>query len=428
MGLRNIGQGVIQYITGALTTIFSLGIIAVFGAFLLIRLFNIDPEPSIMNFARLISRGELVEFQQAFNTSANPSHRICEVARVDTDGDGFREWLVFYQSDTVQDGNIFRPCPDASPRRAVIYDNDRGDPPVIFPYTLEPPDGDYLGAAGIEFEMHEVVPNVADSPDGVEELFIYGYGGGLRNQLAIFSYRKNSEPWDTPTNQTPRYQLIGFFNGNGGVSYNEDTRAVTVKSYGADLARSQLAVENVYNLQENGTYFNTLSVASGVAPPLASPARSAVEYALGPPAELLNTQYPEKIALAFFKSLDSADNQNQGWTTGDFLASNSQAGDQAASGGLLRYLGFPSNSPLSNVLVTRLRFFPDVEQAGAQAASTTFGATAGSSVVEVSAQAQQDGQTVFSEGIIFKMVREGSAEGNRWKVEKRCLSLQDCSN
>ncbi len=105
-----------------------------------------DPLPLLREASYQLSFQQNVSFTQAIPENLTKSLNVVSVARHDTDGDEFNEWVVFYQFD-LQPGN--------SPIKGVIYDNDRGNPPVIFPYELRAPGRDYLsehaGAINLSF-------------------------------------------------------------------------------------------------------------------------------------------------------------------------------------------------------------------------------------------------------------------------------------
>lgn len=436
MELIKIAQSIVQYLLGAVTAVIGLVLVLGFAGFIIIELFEIDPEPTILTTARILSGGRLVDFQEAFNYGADPSTRVCEVQRTNTDDDPFEEWVVYYQVDSVENDNLLAPCPDRSPRLVSIYDNDRGDPPIIYPYKLLLPDRDYLGAQGVSLEKYEIVPNVTSgqSNDPVPELFFFGENGGVRNQLAVFRYAQNSRPWENPTDRFPRYELIGFFTGNGGVEfqYNRANRGeskVVVRDYGGDLARSQMVVENVYTLQANGTFFSSPpQAASASAPTLGAPVQSTVNFAFGTPQDLLNTEYPEKIVLALLQSLDdtAADEATRPWQIEDLLAPDSEIAAQYRSGGLLPYLGLESGTTIERISVTALRYYPRVEelaaQQDAQLTNTEFRPTPTTSRVEVSfAVLKEQGGLFGSEtqmqipNLVFEVV----LYNGQWKIRQR---------
>ena len=256
----------------AVTTFFVL-----FGLWAFIRLFKIDPEPIILSITRVLSAGKMVEFSEAFSAGTNV--RVCSVERVDTDGDNFKEWLVFYQIDITKPKNWRQPCPDKSPRFGTIYDSDRGQPVVIFPYALVPPQRDLLGEEGVEFETAEVVANRSNTNRPIEELLVYGNRGGITNQLTIFKFQQNTVDSATPADDPRRYIVIGAFISSGGVSYDPATKLVTVRDRNG-FERSQLAVENVYAL--HGEADNQTYMSQPGAKDLAAPIESTINFEFGP--------------------------------------------------------------------------------------------------------------------------------------------------
>ena len=340
-----------------------------------IRLFNIDPQPIILGTARILGGGRLVEFSEAFSTGFDPTVRVCAVDRVDTDGDGFREWLVFYQSDPVRAKNWRQPCPDKSPRQGAIYDNDRGKPAIVFPYSLTPPKEERLGEQGVHYETAEIIPNRSDTDSPIEELLVYGQLGGVNNQLTIFKFQPNTLPSDTPTDDPPRYPILGAFKGTGGVKFDPSSsrKRVTVLD-NSPFGRSQLAVKNVYELQGLGVD------ASYMDPPgsknLAAPVSSSIDFSFGPPEDIFTSQFPEIIVLGFFQSLDRS--KDVDWKSEDFLVplpANDENTDKTIgnatrnyrAGNLAYFFLSDPQAPLnrndiSDLAVTVLQYFPEVEQ------------------------------------------------------------------
>ncbi|MFQ5575679.1 MAG: hypothetical protein ACE5G8_01685 [Anaerolineae bacterium] len=402
-----IGRSIIQYLTGAIATVFGLLLVIGITLALAARLLGIDPEPYILQSARLMSGGKLIDFEEAFkdNTSSNPNLRVCEVQRLDTDGDGFREWLVFYQFDTMGDKNWKQPCPDHSPRAAAIYDNDRGEPAVLFPYKLQPPDGDYLGEWGLRVASKEIVPNFgAETTNAIPELLFYGNGPG--QQLTIFQFQQNTAAWESPTNQQPRYRVIGAFTGSGGVHYKGEDKTVEVFDRGP-FDRSQLAIKHVYQLHGEGTNQTYLTEVGAASP--APPVRSTIDFGINPPQDIFNTEFPEKIVLGFYQTLDPGLKRN--WKSADFLAPDSEAAIRfkAKDWG---YFGFPGSGKITNLSVTQLQYFPDEEQLVVN--ETIEGPQPRFSRVEIMAAAVQNGQPVETGLVSCQVI----LLGGQWKINR----------
>lgn len=403
-----IGKSAIEYLTGALASVFTLLVVLGVVLYLASRLLGIDLNPYILQAARTMSNGRLIDFDEAFVANSSSGLRVCEIKRIDTDGDKFREWVVSYQYDTVGNKNWRQPCPDKSPRAMAIYDNDRGEPAVLFPYKLQPPDSDYLGEGPLTIEQVEMVPNLAETTDPVKELLVYGSGAGTTERLTIFKYQQNTAPWDSPTNagNEPRYRIIGAFSGTGGVSFDSKTMEVTVLDRGP-FDRSQLAVKNVYKLHGEGndqTYMTEIGAAS-----LDAPIASTIDFAINPPQDVLNADYPEKVVLAFYQSLDA--NLARGWDPKTFLAPESKALAEYNAKNM-QYFGLAGSGKVTDLAVMRLQYFPIEEQVNV--AQTIEGAQPKISRVEVIISAKQGGQPVSSGLIKFEMVYLN----RQWKISR----------
>ncbi len=385
------------------------------------KLFGIDLKPTENTLSELMSNGRLVNFDTVYDSGNATNLRVCKVERKDTDGDGFREWLVYYQFDTVGPSKFGKPCPDNSPRSVSIYDSDRGNPPIVFPYNLKAPDRDFLGENGVILEQHEIVKNIVAPPpasgtvDEIPELFFFGVRGGTRNQLTIFKYQYNTDNWESPTNIPDRYVLIGAFNGSGGISFDEDTYNVTVKDRGP-FERSQLVVKTVYELHgESGaeTYMQSFGASS-----LRSPIESTIDFAGKPPADIFETEYPEKIVLAFYQSLDPG--YERGWSSDDFLADGSQAAEHFGKDDL-PYFGFANRNAVSDLAVVALQYFPLVEQVSASA--TVEGPRPQYGYVEVAIAARQ-GDVVVTPQILRFLV---SNQNGQWKIDSRWADIGEAA-
>lgn len=281
-------------------------------------LFRIDPFPLIRSAAYQLSFQQNVSYADAIPANLEKNLEVTDVEKVDTDGDGFREWVVFYRFDRRE---------GVSPIQVVIYDNDRGNPPVIFPYVLRVPGRDYLGEDQVTFDMQPVTAD-QNGPGNVdlEEILVKG-----NRELAIFRFRQNSDPWDFPRDAPPRYQPIGFFRGSGGASFNADTKRVTVLDRNG-FERSQLVARLVYELNPaTNTYWNRFYEPSELDRELTAPTFTTIDFFGGPPDDILNSAFPEKIVLAFYAATcreDAADlcpTTKSGWNPASFLAANSEA-------------------------------------------------------------------------------------------------------
>jgi len=317
------------------TVIFLLGIGLV--VLLLLAITRFDPTNILRQMAVAQTQNKVVDFF----TVLPDRYKVQEVDNVDTDGDGQKEWVVFYRFD-LTDGR--------SPYAGAIYDYDRGDPPVLFPYRLVPPDRDYLSESAVSLRLEDLVKLGETKP--VPEVFITGNAGGVNTDLTIFRHVPNSLPWEFPRDEPRRYQVIGSFRGDGGVRYNASNKTVTVLNR-AGYDRSQIAVQTTYNLDEGrGTFMSAADPKQ-----LGAPASSQVVFAFGMPSDILDTPYPEKLVLGFYQAL--AQKQSSTIKPEDFLTG--QALIEYSRGNLL-YFGFPDVSgDVTQVKVTQLSYSPQTE-------------------------------------------------------------------
>ncbi len=317
------------------TVIFLLGIGLI--VLLILAITRFDPTPILRQLAVAQAQNKVVDFFSVFPDK----EKVQDVENVDTDGDGQKEWVVLYRFDLTG---------GRSPYAGAIYDYDRGDPPVIFPYRLVPPDRDYLSDGFASLQLNDVVKLGETTP--VPEIFISGGAGGANTDLDIFRHVPNSLPWEIPRDEPRRYQVIGSFRGDGGVAYNATNKTVTVLDRNG-YDRSQLAVQSVYRLDEaRGTFMSQADPKK-----LGAPASSQVVFAFGMPADILDTPYPEKLVLGFYRTL--AQKQSSTIKPEDFLTG--QALIEYNRGNLL-YFGFPDVSgDVTQVKVTQLSYSPQTE-------------------------------------------------------------------
>ncbi len=210
--------------------------------------------------------------------------KVVNVVRRDTDSDGDEEWVVFYRFDEVE---------GRGPVAALIYDvvlDPASQLPIAYPYKLRTPHQNYLAQVQPEVVLVDLVSE-SGSTERKELLF------KTANELVFF--RLNRAPGGPPTDDPPLYRCIGFFRSDGGVSFDPETLRVTVTSR-AGFERSQLVTRHYYEPEADG-YFITNTTT------LVSPFVSAVDFPEGIPSDILDTPYPEKIVLAFYKTFGKED-------------------------------------------------------------------------------------------------------------------------
>jgi hypothetical protein len=387
LGALNIGQVFLDFLIVPL----ALGTALTF----LMIIFRIDPLPIIRTMAYHLSFQQNVSFAAAIPPHLENNMEIEDVRKMDPDGDDFSEWVVAYRYDERG---------DEGPIHVAVFDNDRGNPPVLFPYVLRPPDRDYLSETTVSYELLPVTEDENGPYDeDLDELLVRG-----GKELGIFRFNQNSEIWDFPRDAPPRYEAIGFFRGDGGISFDEETKQVTVLDRGG-YDRSQLVARSVYALNPvTNTYWDQFYGPTELDRQLAAPVFTTIEFFGGPPQDLLDAFYPEKIVLAFY-ILGSGEN----WDRSDLVA-----GDAAAeyNNGKTKFFGLPSLGSTPQIAVTHLEYYPSLET------DPDLLVTGGGRDVVTGEEAQQDvvdvtfvvGDTPL-QTIRYKMEK---IEG-RWKIAGR---------
>ena len=365
----NVRSTIAQILMGSFLLMLGLTLVTL----LLIAILNIDVQPFFRNLGVMLTGNRVVDFYAIF-----PEYdEVQGVVYEDTDGDDQKEWVVFYKFDLV-DGR--------SPYGGTIYDVDRGEPPVVFPYQLLPPDRDYLSEGVVRLELIDIVE--VGEVDPRPELLVYGQipsppeaGGPTDVDLNIFREIRNSFEWEFPRDEPRRYQVIGAFRGDGGVAFDEATKNVKVISR-EDYDRSELTVQHVYALDKNRGTYMSVNDPQVLSPPISSE----VTFAYGMPPDILDTPYPEKLVVGFYEMLAAKD---QTVPPQDFLTGQARI---EFDNNNLEYFGFGGVSgnwnDVKEVTITRLGYAPDtgeinpaVTYLGAeprlQAASVAFEAEVG---------------------------------------------------
>lgn len=339
------------------------------GIFFMI-IFRINPEEVALQAITAVSH-RTVSFVSAVPGELEQALQAKIVRREDTDGDGFDEWVVFYEFDLQS----------VNPVQISIYDNDRGFPPIIFPYNLQNPNNEYMGlaATSTNFTLQNVTqdnngPN-ADNPD-LPEIIVSGGGA-----FSIFRFNKANKdaipPSAMPSATPARYESIGYFWGDLGVQIDGTSPAKTVTVNNRDreiYKRSQLMVRYQYTLNPETDYSSYYQSNCDPARPetcvLAAPVLKTVDFHATPPQDIYASQYPEKIVLAFYASTCAQVDDSlckwaaQTWDTKRFLHP-----DGDAAGGQPSYFGLNSLNSSRNLQVDRIDYFPSQGpvQTGSQA-------------------------------------------------------------
>ena len=304
-------------------------------------------------------------------TDLLPDKAGVSIERVDTDSDGKLEWLVFYRFDQVG---------ESGPVAALIYDvaASPGQSPVLYPYKLRMPDQSYLAQDVPNWAMMEIMPESGGTAR--KELVL-----STNNDLAIF--QANGNVVNQPSDDPALYRCIGFFRSDGGVVLDAENRQVTVTSR-AGYERSQLVTRYFYAPEADG-YFITGTTT------LVSPFGSAVDFPEGVPPAILDTPYPEKIVLAFYKTFGRSDAKP---TILEYLTP--QASNEFMAGRLKYGSPFPVDQ-VKYAVVKELGYYPT--QDSSQATVVTV------KVVVASMSGQKSPLTE----IRWALVRQE----NRWKMD-----------
>lgn len=308
--------------------------------------FRINPVPLLGRAAYQLSLGQVVSYPDTIPSRLSDNLRVTNVMRLDTDDDNFEEWVVMYEYDLGT---------EKTPLQVVIYDNDRGNPPVIFPYELRVPGRDYLSEDGwASFDRAQI------DGQGPREIMIRS---GNQTELSMFRFRQNSEQWDFPRDAPPRYEAIGYFKGNGGVTYDSATKAVTVIDRGG-FDRSQLVARSIYDLNPaTATYWDQLYEWSDFNRQLAAPIYTTIDFWNNPPDNVADTTYPEKVVLAFYASACGAEANERcplvaaNWQPSDFLAQDALT---EYNSGNMAYFGL-AGPAVSQLAVSDLGYDPGGE-------------------------------------------------------------------
>lgn len=274
-----------------------------------------------------------LDFTQILSESKRPQG----VQLLDADGDGKEEWIVFYKFDLVEGatGHQF------SPIGAAVYNDDHGDPPVIFPYKLHPPDRVYLGEQNCVAEVRDLIPT-NERP----ELLVSNFAEeGLVVDLSVFYWydHDRDDLSKGPGEGRQGYECLGFFHGSGGITF-EGTRVFVKERTGE---RSQLSIKNVYDVREN-SYFQPGG--RGLWPPV----ETGIEFTFGVPEDVAQSPYPEKVVLAFYLALGQNNPLAQTYL--------SEASGLKNVVGSSNFGMAASGDQIQKVLVKRIIYTPDREK------------------------------------------------------------------
>ena len=312
-----------------------------------------------------------------------PSLEVFHIQRLDPATGIQPQWLVLYKYDITD---------RFSPIAGVVYRADRGGsnkPPAIFPYPLTLPDRDYLGSANVSVRAADVL----SKKSGVELVVENKDANGFVTEAAIFHWHDPfpDEVWRAHSLEERYYECMGFFRTDGQIRVEVDR--VVVQELVGD--RSQLARLYEYRPNSEGLYL----LPDGVT--LTSVGKTWVDFAFGQTGSVLNSPYPEKIVLAFYKSLGGPVEKLEAYLSRD--------GQKLLSGGLT---GYGCNWPPGQVkqaLVHEITYFPGVE-------SQVEDVESRQALVELKVQCEsQGGETMFQDVHVGWFLKR---EEGLWKMDR----------
>jgi hypothetical protein len=309
-----------------------------------------------------------------------------EVQLLDTDGDGKDEWIVFYKFDLVEEatGRKF------SPIGAAVYNDDHGDPPVVFPYELHPPDRGYLGDQNCVAEVGDLI-----TTNQGPELLVRNFAEeDLVVDLGVFFWYDHDKDdlSNNPSEEQQGYECLGFFRGSGGITL--DGSRVIVKERTQE--RSQLSVKNVYEDKE-GSYFQPGGR------DLWPPVETSIAFTFGVPQDVAQSPYPEKVVLAFYLALGQNNPLAQ-----TYLSEASGLKDVVGSDS---FGTAASGDQIQKALVKRIIYIPDREKEEKhESVQVTV------SVASVTNEGEDPPRDVTWE-VIWEPPREGVAKPG-WKLHR----------
>ncbi len=308
------------------------------------------------------------------------------VQLLDADDDGKEEWIVFYKFDLVE-GATGR---EFSPIGAAVYNDDHGDPPVVFPYELHPPDRIYLGERNCIAEMRDLIP----TNEGQELLVRCFAEEDLMVYLSVFHWydRDREDLSKNPGEGRQDYECLGFFHGSGGITLAESKVIVKERTQ----ERSQLSIKNIHVIRD-GSYFQPGGRE------LWPPVETSVEFAFGVPEDVAQSPYPEKVVLAFYLALGQNNPLAQ-----TYLSEVSGLKDKV---GADSFGTAASGNQIQKVLVKRIIYTPDKEK---EERHEPVRVTV--SVASVTSDGEDPPRDVTWE-VVWESAREGVAKPG-WKLHR----------
>jgi hypothetical protein len=218
---------------------------------------------------------------------------VGQAQRLNVDGEGIKEWLVFFHVDVVAGDE------DGSPVIAAVYwpvsDDDKRVPPHLVPALLWQPSLGYLCLHTCEADMEDVI---SAGPKG-EELVIRDKLDENTVGVSIFRWKGDQTTAMESEEELAigRFEPLGHFRGDS-VEVERDKVIVIHRHYD----RSDLAAKETYQ-PENGRYYTqAVRDVDDPSDELYAPQEAEIIFAPGPPAEPADVELPEKLVLAFYQN------------------------------------------------------------------------------------------------------------------------------
>jgi hypothetical protein len=260
-----------------------------------------------------------------------------QVKRLDVNGEGKSEWLVFYHMDLVEGDK------EDSPTAVAVYrpvaDPDSRLPPHLVPALLWLPEQGYPCFYTCEADMQDVI---SEGSQG-KELVIQDKREDETVGVAIFRWQEGLVV-EADDGSEGGFVLLGHFRAD----------SVTVKKDEVEVIReagdrSDLATREVYKPQAGHYYLDrAISVGESRAQ-LRSPEEAEVIFASGSPEEPASVKLPEKLVMSFYQNYGDLDE------IGKYLSIIAQ--DEIASGCPAEACGCVSEwKDVSRVIVKQIAY------------------------------------------------------------------------
>ena len=202
------------------------------------------------------------------------------VDRIDTDGDGEVEHVLYYKYDAAPGNPVFG---------ATVLNRNACSPRGIDSYHIVRIETSELTARTRNMDKQDI-PDVGDA----NELLLWGSDSQkLKTHLYIYAWREGEDPC-VPA--SPGYLNLGTFRGNGGIEI-VGNRVRVKEIIGEDLERSKLALTRVY-APVDGYY------SQWIGGPLREPVATAIEFVYPPKPDQPGSHYPERSVLRFYLSIE----------------------------------------------------------------------------------------------------------------------------